>query len=451
MALLMNPDVDEVCTPTVKNTFIDLQFIPACALPRRKSVPPSLRLCADNLKGDENLPMSHVDTDASTDAHTDASNDGDDGTASEFAVSTPRSYFGDSSTSQTAGLVHECSECAPEVWSPVADPPKPSSEYQRLNAKATAFKPQTAGEETVKPHFKMHIANVIRVTMAALQGCEYASHVEVCETAGDWSIVIQARGKGDWQTERLLTVAKEALLDATSESKSIYVMGYAAPQPFSARPQGFEATLGAMANATKACWHVFKKGFCRHGIDCCKEHPACQTRVHVLVESAQLNSSVRFVKEFSQEVADLAMSVTKTFRECAYVEAVESFQDSDDQGWRVEVTSREEDAAHKDYLLSIAKNALYTATNASKHVYIMGYAAKPFVPKSQGFVAMLGDMQDEAKACWNLYSKGTCQMDCACRWKHPECLLPINVVVKASSPPSAVLDYLFEGEEIRSR
>lgn len=422
---MMNEDYD-VFTPTVKNTFIDLQFFPSCTQPRRKSVPPSLRLCADAFsKPLSGLELTaSVDTDASTDAHTDSSNYGEDGTASDFEVSTPRTPL-------------TCEMCETCTFQP----------KQRLNAKASAFQPAQVQEEPAKFRFKQYFDDVIHSTKRALQDSGHAAGVEVSEDAGACFITIQTHAEDELIAERLLTIAKEALLDATSQSKSIYVMGFASPQPFTARSQGFEATLGAMMNATKACWHVFKKGFCRHGVDCCKEHPACEVPVQVLVESAQFNSSTRFVREFKQEVADLAMSVTATFRECAHVEAVEAFKDKDEEGWCVEVTSREEGAAHRDYLLAIAKNALFSATNNSNHVYIMGYAAKPFVPKANGFVAMLGDMQDEAKACWSLYSKGSCQMDCACRWEHPECLVPINIVIKASSPPSAVLDYLLSDEQ----
>merc|ERR1719446_970756 len=76
----------------------------------------------------------------------------------------------------------------------------------------------------------------------------------------------------------------------------------------------------------------------------------------------------------------------------------------------------------------------------------MGYAAMPFISKSQGFIAVLGDMQDESRAwgfiavlgdmqdesraCWDFYTKGVCSRECVCRWEHPECLMPINVVIK---------------------
>ena len=57
-------------------------------------------------------------------------------------------------------------------------------------------------------------------------------------------------------------------------------------------------------------------------------------------------------------------------------------------------TLQEELKPHKEYLVSLAKNLLFNATSNSNNVYIMGYSAKPFMEKSQGFVTVLGAMQE---------------------------------------------------------
>jgi len=317
-----------------------------------------------------------------------------------------------------------------------------------LSTKASAFQPQQAAlEAPVKQPLKHRFAEVISWAKKAMQELEHVARVEFSEGASGWSITIQTHGLDDsgCQTEHLIAKAKEALLDATSKSKSVYIMGYCSPKPFVMRSQGFEATLGAMENAKSACWHVFKKGFCRHGANCCKTHPAVQVPVQVLVVKAQFNADERFVGAFKQEVADLTMATVASLAKCTYAEKVEAVKDKASQGWNIEVMPKEELKPHKDYLLSLAKDALFTATGNSSMIYIMGYAANPFVSKSQGFVTMVGDMQDETRACWDLYSKGSCSKDCTCRWEHPECLVPINVVVKERSSlkcSPAVLEYL---------
>lgn len=211
-------------------------------------------------------------------------------------------------------------------------------------------------------------------------------------------------------------------------------MGYCSPKPFVMQPQGFEATLAAMESPVSACWHVFKKGFCRHGNECAKMHPVVEFPVRILVESIQFNSCSSFVSTFKQEVADLTMAVIASLGECNYTEKVEAFKDKDCQGWTIEVSLKQGSSMHKNYILTLAKSALYSATNNSTTVYIMGYAQKPFQPKSRGFVTLLGDMQDESVACWDFYSKGMCRHDCTCRWTHPECLVPINVALKEDMP-----------------
>merc|ERR1719321_309369 len=130
-------------------------------------------------------------------------------------------------------------------------------------------------------------------------------------------------------------------------------MGYAGPKPFTLKPQGFEATLGVMENARSACYHVFKKGFCRHGSECSKNHPACQQTVQVVVENASLNSCPRFVKAFKQEVATLVMLVTAALGSCIYADEVEAYENKGERGWTIEVMPKEEIKQHKEYLVSL--------------------------------------------------------------------------------------------------
>jgi hypothetical protein len=253
----------------------------------------------------------------------------------------------------------------------------------------------------------------------------------------------------------MITMAKGTLVEAASKSKGVFVMGYCAPKPYIMQPQGFEATLGVMDNPKMACWHLFKKGFCRHGPGCIKQHPLCKVPVRVLIQGVHLNSNPQFIRSFKQEVADLAMtmchSLLAKLGDNTCVDQVEAVKENDGQGWTIEVTSKEESSPYKEYVLGLAKSALFSTTSVSDTVYILGYAAQPFVSKSQGFVAILGDMQDDTQACWDMYSKGKCSRDCVCRWQHPECYMPINVIFKEEAPlkrrPSqvdAVLEYLVD-------
>jgi len=443
------------CTPTVKNTFITLECLPASFPPRRKSVPASMGLC---------LGSPSNDSDVSTDAPTDGSESGlktpvDMGdhflveTYPALLVEPPTALLCDQEWPEEISALNQYFMPAfPEAQFECYEPEmQVSSSFgcsqceqpiQKLSSKASCFKPRSATDEAARQHYKDHFAGVMKSAMTAIRLSGHVANVEISDDTTGWSITIQPQGEEEWLTDLLLTVAKEALLSAASQSKCMYVMGYCAPKPFIMRSQGFEAMLGAMESPSGACWHVFKKGFCRHGDECKKQHPPCQMPVHVLVERVQAPMvpvmiaqgafQSDFVAEFKQDVAELAMSVTSSLNACPYTHQVKAFKTKDYQGWNIEITLKEDSTAHKEYLLSLAKNALFEATNNSNNVYIMGYAAKPFTTKSQGFVSILGDMPDESKACWDLYSKGFCCRERECRWQHPQCLTPINVMLKDS-------------------
>lgn len=443
---------NQACATVVKNTFINLEPLAAPTKRTCKSVPASSRLCRQDFVGlgDGKLLAVSVDSDVSTDAQTDAS------TCSQCGVMTPMTMtpmltgleppplaldsfcFEEATTSPVSHSWPQEGHSQNPRFTAVSNVQSAHSpeivSHSRLSSRAIAFQPKVVTQDLAKQPFKRHFEDVLNRAKRAMQESGYVANVEVRLDEDGWSISVQPieMADGKWQTDRLLTIAKESLLQACSKSKCIYILGYCAPKPFVMRAQGFEATLGAMESARTACWHVYKKGFCRHGASCCKEHPACEMTVRVLVESVQFNSPChRFQKYFTQQVADLATAVTTTLRECSYADQVEAFVNEDCQGWNIEVTAKEELSSHREYLTTLAKNILFSGTSKSNTLYIMGYAAKPFITKAEGFVTILGDMQDESRACWDLYSKGSCCRECECRWEHPECFMPIKVVFKA--------------------
>jgi len=316
----------------------------------------------------------------------------------------------------------------PEPTLPVFTEPEP------VNAKPLSQPYKVAhAESTNQKNYKRYFSEVIEVAKKRMLSFGHVSNVEIGEDEdGGCSIIVQCRSEGhdELETGQLLELAQESLLHACSVSRCIYIMGYFAGQPFTSKPQGFQLTMGAMESHKTACWHVFKKGFCRHGADgCVKQHPAGEMSVQVLIEHAQFNTDLRYVSAFKEEVANTTMAVIASLGDCSFVEAVDAVKNQDSQGWTIEMKVNANKDDHRDYVLSLAKHALFQATSTSNFVWIMGYAAKPFTVKSQGFVAMLGDMPEESRACWDFYSKGACR-HCECRWEHAECMMPINFVVK---------------------
>jgi hypothetical protein len=345
----------------------------------------------------------------------------------------------------------------PSALTPTVDAETvPHPHRHRLNAKAASFMPQLeANEDAFNDQSKYRFTEVIKHVQSLLQQSGQVAHIDVCDDVGGWFITIQPRVTDDKaQTEQVIALTKQALLEAASSSKRIYVMGYCGPKPFIDRPLGFQATLGIMESSRSACYHVFKKGFCRHGAACSKQHPSFQVPVHVLVESAQFDSCGHMAAAFKQETADIAMALTATLAGSSYSDKVEAFKNTGSQGWTVEVTPKEELKTHKDHLLTLAKTTLFGATNHLSTLQLMGHASKPFITKPQGFAAVMGAVKDESRTCWDFYSKGICTRGCQCKWNHPEFLMPIDVMIKERSTlkcSAAVLEYLVDSGLIAAR
>lgn len=325
------------------------------------------------------------------------------------------------------------------VWTeqPVAMPWAQPAERQKLSTKAASFTPSqqppaASADKNGDVSSMIEAAKVLILERASGN----IANVAVSQSATGWSIVVEPARRGAVTMEHMLSLAQNALLIAAEQSKNIYVLGYCSPDTaFATKPQGFEATLGVMNDTqTTPCWSLLKKGSCTRDRYCTKQHPALQVPVRVVVEMTQLGAPAQIAYQFKQEAAQILMMVTTMLASVASA-ASQSFTNEDGHGWRVEIYVREEDMCFEDYYLTIAKNALTEAAKQSRLVYIMGSGETPFVSKSLGFTTTLGEMADQTKACWDVYTQGVCWRESSCRWRHPQCLMPVNVVLKTTSVP----------------
>jgi hypothetical protein len=142
----------------------------------------------------------------------------------------------------------------------------------RSNAKATG---------SCKAHHKVRLDKVIRNTVSLLEASDMIAKVDIV----DGCLIIQVHGAVDPVKQEVLTLAQKILLEVTTKSKCIYALGFATPNVFRSNADGFDVTLGAMESATRACWHVFKKGSCRHGASCSNQHPVLTVPVRVIIEA----------------------------------------------------------------------------------------------------------------------------------------------------------------------
>lgn len=224
--------------PVVKNTFIEIMK-PSVASARRMSLPTSSKLCRED---DDSFRRTY--SDASTVAST-----------------------------STSG-----SSCDSDEWTVVSTPSEQSSVVSDV---AVPGRPSAKATVSCKPHHKARMDKIIRRVAKILEASDMVAKVDVADAC----LVLQVHGKSDSLTQEVSTLAQKTLLEVTTQSKCIYAMGFTT-NPFTMHANGFEVTLGAMENASRACWHVFKKGFCRHGANCCKQHPILETSVQVVIQAA---------------------------------------------------------------------------------------------------------------------------------------------------------------------
>jgi hypothetical protein len=306
----------------------------------------------------------------------------------------------------------------------------PKSQQAKLSSKAAAFQPAQNQAKT-SMDIEGQIAEMLDATvpLIAVHGRDLSiASVDVSQTEHGWAISLTHNKKKQVSINTMLDAVKNALLAAAGQSKNVYVLGYSSMDTaFEPKPQGFEAQL-AITDSTKSCCHAFlKKGHCRYEGNCNHAHPLLQVPVQVFVELTCFDAPAETVYYFKKEAALILTTVAASLASLCWTGARAFTEDADD--WRIEIYVREEDDCLKDHFLNHAKKALVDAVGQSSTAYLMGTAA-PFLTKSSGFVATLGEMVDKNQACWDVYMQGSCRRHQSCRWLHPQCSLPINVVLK---------------------
>lgn len=399
----------------MKNTFITLQAADAFAM-RRLSVPASLRLCSPTkhrMYHDSVCKISdpQPDSETSTGVCTECSDDSD--------------YSGDNEDS-FCSLAHDV---PPAPFTPAmlfTRPviPKPAV---RLRSAAPAFKPRALLEDAASHQYDLHFSQIVKDAVKTIRDSQLTCDVNLSDSLLDCAIVVQP-WDNSLPTEHILNLTYRALLHASSKSSFIFLMGYLARMSLDTCPLGFEATLGVMERATSACWHLFKKGFCRHEDACRKQHPSCTMSIRILVERCQSISKTPAICDFNLKVAGFVSNVALVVERaasCARVEAV----NRSSKGWTIELTPEETGTLKGDYVLALAKHAFLSHSCEDHGLYMLGYAAKPFISRPNGFVVVLGNVAAEKRLCWDFYSKGFCRKGCDCKWEHPTCSTPINITL----------------------
>mmetsp|Transcript_65131 Transcript_65131/g.139510 ORF Transcript_65131/g.139510 Transcript_65131/m.139510 type:complete len:363 (-) Transcript_65131:136-1224(-) len=152
---------------------------------------------------------------------------------------------------------------------------------QRLNSRAKAWTPRPPAGTTQQG--ARQFGGLVAVVKQDLEDCAPVVGLETGEGSQGWSLMVQIHQEDFLHKERLLNMAKESLLRAAEQSRNVYVMGYCS-RPFANTELGFAARLGIMRDENRACWDIFKQGFCCREGSCRWQHPVSQTGLVVSVQ-----------------------------------------------------------------------------------------------------------------------------------------------------------------------
>jgi len=139
---------------------------------------------------------------------------------------------------------------------------------------------------------------------------------------------------------------------------------------------------------------------------------------------------------FMQHTGQVVMAAAATLAASAHP-VIDVHTTRDRKGWSIVAKLRPEDLGHTDQVVEWAKEAILQAALDSVCVYVMGYRRGGFRHRPHGFGAMLGLMQDEHLACWDVYNTGCCKREDACHWRHPASVKRLYFVVKPLVPEGA--------------
>lgn len=169
-----------------------------------------------------------------------------------------------------------------KVFVPAASTAEVSPGAAKFSSGAKVFVPAQgkAEEHSVFSPQAEQLVEVVRVALMQAGAALLVGDVEATPGAQGWTVSAQILPEGWGWRERLLSVAKEALLRSAEQSESVYVLGYAA-KPFTSTPLGFAATLAGIEDESKTCWWHVAKLSCRKGEKCTWQHPKFMVQIWV--------------------------------------------------------------------------------------------------------------------------------------------------------------------------
>jgi len=331
------------------------------------------------------------------------------------------------------------SSVAPAAWIQPAQmvPEQAEQHLEGCCSKGRCCCSKAAALSQVEVDSHAQVAEMVEDVKTILARSPKIASADLAQSSDGWFLVV-APTKGNTVTgDHVLALAKRALHEAAEKSKSVYVLGYKNPEfAFTTKAQGFEAKLAVMGIIQRACLCTFKQGTCQQGWTCRKDHPVIQVPVRVFLDAAQfqVTATEPVIQYCKQEFANFLMMVIHMLANNSGVAV--TLHDEGGEGWSLEIPVIAEHSNFREHFLTLAQSAFLEASRQSKNIFVMGDGADPFIPTPNGFAAMLGEMTDQSQACWDVYKDGICSREGGCRWQHPQVLMPVRLVLKATEFPA---------------
>jgi hypothetical protein len=236
----------------IKNTFFDvLEQKEGSASRRTSSEPAGFR---STMKEEDNQDDSLCRVVSWADASTDASDD-------------------EESLMPSSGSGTDTED---DIASDVPPPPSPAASARTpLSSKAMPWQPSFFVQDCSLCTFDEEVTRIVTEAKQALEISGLTSQVDVMSTAGTWLVSVRLTNEAkssSFAREQVMSVAQSSLLSAAAESSRTYILGYLS-EPFASTKSGFNAVLGEMMDASRACMSAYGMGHCPHGKCCSSLHP----------------------------------------------------------------------------------------------------------------------------------------------------------------------------------
>lgn len=165
--------------------------------------------------------------------------------------------------------------------------------------------------------------------------------------------------------------------------------------------------------------------------DAAQHQPANATRLSSKAQAFQPGRAPVFIRdplpyEFGRQAAHVVTIAKEAVEKAGCAANVDVLNEAN--AWTIYIDMI--DTAWSEKALTVAKEALLEGAAGSTCTYVLGYLAKPFQVRGNGFSCILCGMRDEKRACWDAYAKGFCRNPERCSLLHPCCMMRVSVVLR---------------------